>query len=174
MRNPSRGSAGRQALVLAGGLAAWGLLAWIYVRRATPVFDTQPSTALAELPARSQFVEARLADSTHDRTVAFVPGRALLTPGGRALLDQLVPLILADSTASVSVDGRADAGGTSVPHGPLSQARARAVASYLVDHGIPASRLISRDSTWWMTTGDSTTDRQHSRRTEFRVHPGDS
>jgi outer membrane protein OmpA-like peptidoglycan-associated protein len=169
MRIRSRG-VGRQLLVVASGLAAWGMLTWIYVRRATPTLDAQPSAVMTELPAGTAISEAHLADSTHDRTVPFEPGRAVLTQTGRALLDDLVRQIQADSTAGVSVDGLAGLGGVKVAQSLLVEGRARAVVSYLVNHGIPASRLTSRDSTRSVTGADTVTARPH----QFRVHPGDS
>ncbi len=175
MTTRSRGTIGAQALVLASGLAAWSLLTWIYVRRATSARDLRSSSVSLELPARTQFLDRRLADQMRGRSVEFEVGRAVLTPAGRALLDELVPLILADSSARLDVNGHSDIRGSAVANLQLSDSRARAVVSYLVDHGIPASRLTPRGlGATQPMPGDTAADRQHNRYIEFRVRPGDT
>jgi len=102
--------------------------------------------------------------------VHFDSGRATLRGGSEAVLDEVV-LALKSTTArgSVEVQGHTDNVGTEQTNLALSQARADAVVRYLVEHGIPASRLVARGyGEAQPTTTNRTRDgRQANRRVEF-------
>lgn len=92
-----------------------------------------------ELLTHTGSIELRLKES-----ILFATGRADLRPGGRGLLDTLVPLLRQDGHA-IAVEGHTD----NVPiateifpsNWELSAARASNVVRHLISQGVPAQRL---------------------------------
>jgi OmpA-OmpF porin, OOP family len=116
--------------------------------------------------------EQGLLDSTlANRTIEFETGSALLTPPGRAILDQMAVALAHISDKAVEIIGHTDNSGSRASNIALSQARADAVKGYLVAKGVaprsmttlgvgPDQPIASND------TGDG---RARNRRIEFRV-----
>lgn len=116
--------------------------------------------------------EQGLLDSTlANRTIEFETGSALLTPQGRAILDQMAVALAHISDKAVEIIGHTDNSGSRASNIALSQARADAVKGYLVAKGVaprsmttlgvgPDQPIASND------TGDG---RARNRRIEFRV-----
>ena len=74
--------------------------------------------------------------------VTFDFDRATLRPEGRSALDTLVRLIQAEGgDAPINIEGHTDSLGEDAYNLRLSQQRAEAVKAYLVQQGIPGSRL---------------------------------
>jgi OOP family OmpA-OmpF porin len=73
--------------------------------------------------------------------IRFDLDRADLDEGARRVLDRLSPLLLADPDVVLVVRGFTDTTGSADVNGPLSVARAQAVADYLLGRGVPAERL---------------------------------
>jgi len=116
--------------------------------------------------------EQGLLDTTlANRTIEFETGSALLTPQGRAILDQMAAVLAKMSGKTVEIIGHTDNSGSRTSNIALSQARADAVKGYLVTKGVapramttmgvgPDQPIASND------TGDG---RARNRRIEFRV-----
>jgi outer membrane protein OmpA-like peptidoglycan-associated protein len=76
--------------------------------------------------------------------VLFDTGRATLNPGAGRNLDQLVQFLADHTERRVEVDGYTDSVGTDSYNLDLSQRRADAVKSVLVNRGIDSTRIVSR------------------------------
>lgn len=73
--------------------------------------------------------------------VVFDPGRAILRPESGPTLDAVAASLVSHPQARVRIEGHTDATGTAEANRALSLARAQAVAAYLTDKGVPASRM---------------------------------
>ena len=66
---------------------------------------------------------------------------SFIAPKMATLLDSFVPQLLARNVVSITVEGHTDSRGTPEYNLQLSQARARAVAQYLQQRGLPIDKL---------------------------------
>ncbi len=97
-----------------------------------------------------------------------------------AALSAQAPLILTDMIAylrtnpglSVTVEGHCDERGTDAYNMELGERRAQAVKTYLVDHGIPAHRLVavSYGKTRPVAMGHNEASWAQNRRAEFQIN----
>jgi len=78
------------------------------------------------------------------RVVEFDPSSARLTASGRAVLDQVAPLIASSPSLFCEIQGHTDSNGNSESNRKLSFKRAIATKNYLVNKGIPPARLIAK------------------------------
>ncbi|WP_166269373.1 flagellar protein MotY [Marinobacter caseinilyticus] len=77
--------------------------------------------------------------------IPFGAGSVALSPSDYERLDLIVLYVQADPTVErVFVDGHTDRSGSRINNRALSEARANAVAAYLMERGIPAERLTVR------------------------------
>lgn len=106
-----------------------------------------------------------------NRTIEFETGSAMLTPRGRQVLDQLLPVLGTLQGRQLSVIGHTDNSGDRQLNLTLSQARADAVKGYLVDKGLDPAMLttsgVGPDQP--VAANDSADGRAKNRRIEFRV-----
>lgn len=106
-----------------------------------------------------------------DRTVEFETGSTRLTPRGRALLDQVADVVPKLRSDKVQIIGHTDNSGSRTTNLVLSQARADAVKSYLIDKGLPAARFetsgVGPDQP--VATNNTAEGRSKNRRIEFRA-----
>ncbi|KAF1022030.1 MAG: putative lipoprotein YiaD [Paracidovorax wautersii] len=106
-----------------------------------------------------------------NRTIEFETGSAMLTPRGRQVLDEVVPVLNKLEGRQVALVGHTDNSGDRQLNLTLSQARADAVKGYLVDKGIDPARLttsgVGPDQP--VAANDSAEGRAKNRRIEFRV-----
>lgn len=146
---------------------------------------------VAELRSTVSLLEKRLADDAADRppparpgrTLAilagllFLPEQATLTPLAGDAVRALLPEMLSQPGAIVSVEGHADnqplrsAGGRFKDNAELSLERARAVAAVLVDAGLPAAsvRVVGWGDSRPQATNDTEAGRALNRRVEIRL-----
>ena len=97
-------------------------------------------TALAAAPTNE--VAAAPAPAASDKlTILFSPGSAALNGDGTATLDKASRLYRAGNPIVMIVSGSTDATGSPQGNLTLSERRARAVLTGLVDRGIPVQRL---------------------------------
>lgn len=75
--------------------------------------------------------------------VFFSLGNYAVGPNGRSSLEQALPELIKDE-APIFVVGSADATGSEEVNATLSDARAQAVAAWLVDHGVATTRIHAR------------------------------
>ena len=80
-----------------------------------------------------QVLDAALAN----RTIAFQPGNALLTPAGMQVLDELLPVLRNFKERRFEIVGHTDGQGQRQRNVILSEERANAVRAYLVSKGHP-------------------------------------
>ena len=101
--------------------------------------------------------------------VEFQSASALLTPRGRATLNQIVPILAASPALLCEIDGYTDALGDPQRNLALSERRAAASKNYLVGKGIAASRLSTAGygSAKPIASNDTPAGRQENRRIEF-------
>ena len=106
--------------------------------------DSAPGAAVGAdgCPTVALFTPART--SVELRGVSFETGKARLLPQSTQVLDEVVAALLANPQWRVEVAGYTDNTGSAATNRRLSLARAEAVRAYLVQHGVPASRLVAR------------------------------
>ena len=104
-------------------------------------------------------------------TVRFETGRADLDRDSTGLLDRLVEIAMRCPSANIEVAGHTDAAGEEPTNQALSEKRAQAVISYLVQAGLPAERFtaIGYGSTQPLASNDTSDGRAQNRRIEFLV-----
>jgi outer membrane protein OmpA-like peptidoglycan-associated protein len=76
--------------------------------------------------------------------VTFATGRAVLTPDAMTILDRVAASLVESKDVNVEVQGHTDNTGSRALNTRLSGQRAAAVRDYLVQKGVPASRLTAR------------------------------
>jgi OOP family OmpA-OmpF porin len=120
-------------------------------------------------PAAAQ--EERIRAFLEGRHIEFALGSANLTQAGAAILDQLLPLVQADATTRIEIQGHTDNTGDPVWNRQLSEARAGATRAYLVRKGVAAERLTARGYGDARPVADNATveGRSRNRRIEFDV-----
>jgi len=135
-----------------------------------PVTVAPPPPPIAPAPpaqAVQQAVDAELSQGV----IEFDTGKAVLGPGGREVLDRLASVLKNAPEARLDIVGHTDDVGTAARNQSLSEARAEAVKTYLVEHGVSADRLTARGEGEDNPAGDNSTaaGRQLNRRIDFRV-----
>ena len=116
--------------------------------------------------------EQGVLDSTlANRTIEFESGKAELTPGGRAILDEMAAVMLKFKGRSVALIGHTDNLGQRATNQSLSQARAEAVKAYLADKGVDANLLSAsgQGPDRPIASNDTPEGRARNRRIEFRM-----
>ena len=106
-------------------------------------------------------------------TVLFASNKSELLSSSTEKLNQAATaLVQQDKTATIRVEGHTDSTGASSTNQALSQARAEAVRSYLVSHGVDASRItaIGMGSNNPVASNATPEGRANNRRVEIIVH----
>ncbi|PLC01420.1 cell envelope biogenesis protein OmpA [Variovorax sp. RO1] len=106
-----------------------------------------------------------------NRTIEFELGSATLTSKGRAILDEMAPILQKLTNKSVAVVGHTDNAGNRTSNLALSQSRAESVKGYLVGKGIDPMTLTTSGVGPDQPVASNATDegRSRNRRIEFRV-----
>ena len=101
----------------------------------------------------------------------FDTARATLRLESGAELDRLVAFLKSNPAVEVEIGGHTDNEGSEASNRTLSEARARSVVAYLVEHGIAASRVPARGygEASPAASNDTSEGRQQNRRVELRV-----
>ena len=94
-----------------------------------------------------------------------------LLPTSRTELDALVAILNQNPTMKIEIRGHTDNVGSDETNTSLSDNRAKAVVTYLIEKGIAADRLTSKGygETVPVATNDTPEGRQLNRRVEFRI-----
>jgi outer membrane protein OmpA-like peptidoglycan-associated protein len=105
--------------------------------------------------------------------VLFVNGKSDLKADVGAELARLVAFLRDDPGCTVMIEGYTDSAGSEDYNFGLSQRRADAVKSYLVEHGIAERRLLAlgKGESKPVAGNDSAIGRQQNRRVEVTVSP---
>ncbi len=103
--------------------------------------------------------------------VHFVSGEARLEPDANALLDQVVDVLVNNKQIKIRIEGHTDNVGADSNNQKLSQARAAAVRTYLVDQGIDGNRLesVGYGSSRPIAPNLTRRGREQNRRVEFYI-----
>ena len=106
--------------------------------------NTTPGAAVGAdgCPVAALFTPVR--NSVELRGVSFETGKARLLPQSTQVLDQVVAALIANPELRVEVAGYTDNTGSATVNRRLSLARADAVRTYLVRHGVAEARLTAR------------------------------
>jgi OOP family OmpA-OmpF porin len=101
--------------------------------------------------------------------IHFDTGKATIQPDSEKTLTQIVQLLKDDSGLKLRVEGYTDNVGAAAANQTLSDARAQAVMSWLVGHGVPAARLAAKGFGQGNPVADNSTEdgRAKNRRVEL-------
>ncbi len=126
--------------------------------------------ALSEDQAK---VQVKLNEQLAGKIVEFSSGSDQLTEKGKAVLDELAP-ILKGSTDNLEIGGHTDNQGNAAKNTDLSKRRAETVKKYLVTRELDASRFTTTGFGQEKPIADNNTEagRQRNRRIEFQVTGG--
>lgn len=127
----------------------------ITVKGAAPSCDNLQATIDADLAA----------------PIKFQTGSDALTKDGQQQLSGVVTAVKACPDVKLTVIGHTDNTGNDVVNNPLSERRAKSVASYLVSQGLPADAITSKGagSSNPLASNDTEAGRAQNRRTEIKV-----
>lgn len=118
-------------------------------------------------------VQKTLDDELTGKIVEFDSGKADITPQGQAVLDELAPILLAaPPDTHLEIGGHTDNQGKPAQNLELSQRRAAAVRTYLIDKkGLKAENLTAQGygSTKPIADNNGEPGRQRNRRIVFKV-----
>jgi OOP family OmpA-OmpF porin len=105
------------------------------------------------------------------RRIEFQRGTATVNSADYPLLDEIVTIATDCPGSTIGVSGHTDKSGDENANRDLSQARANAVAAYLMAGGVPAYRIEATGlgSSMPLVTDDSIRARQLNRRIEFEL-----
>jgi outer membrane protein OmpA-like peptidoglycan-associated protein len=106
------------------------------------------------------------------KTIEFTTGTATIRPPSFRILDEVVRLLQVNpEIKTLAVEGHSDNRGPRAVSVRLSEARARAVGAYLIQHGIAADRLVFKGHGPDRPIADNNTfdGRQRNRRVEFHI-----
>jgi len=103
--------------------------------------------------------------------IRFESGKANIDQDSRGLLDRLIATALRCPTANIEVAGHTDSDGDAAANMSLSEKRAQAVADYLVQAGLPNTRLkaVGYGSTKPVASNDDDEGKAKNRRIDFVV-----
>jgi outer membrane protein OmpA-like peptidoglycan-associated protein len=127
----------------------------------------QVEAILAQEPVRIRLQADRLVTL---EPVHFETGKANILPQSFPLLDEIAATLVSNpDLGRVRVEGHTDSQGGESFNMKLSAARAEAVVRYLVERGVPASRLLAKGfgATQPLTTNRTEQGRAQNRRVEF-------
>jgi outer membrane protein OmpA-like peptidoglycan-associated protein len=101
----------------------------------------------------------------------FELNKATLTPESEPELKRMAQVMLENTSLRIEISGHTDNTGTDVINDALSQARADAVKTYLLNAGIPSGRIQSKGygSKKPKVSNDTDEGRAQNRRVEFSI-----
>lgn len=117
--------------------------------------------------------QARIDSVLDGKIVEFESGSAVLTPVGRQVLDELVPVLKGLGGQKVQVIGHTDASGLRQSNVALSRDRATAVKLYLEGNGLPPASIVTlgMGPDQPLVSNDTPEGRAKNRRIQFKVMP---
>lgn len=103
--------------------------------------------------------------------ITFDTGKAVITAGSQAVLDQIGALLKGDTALRLEIQGHTDNVGVPASNLALSRQRAEAVRKYLVDtHGIAAARLTTAGFGDTKPVADNGTDEGRAKNRRVELH----
>lgn len=130
-----------------------------------------PTEAVAPLPAMT-IVQSQ-AEKIDLRGVSFARD-GTMRPSSKPVLDAAAELIKSQTDATVYVDAYCDPSGGPALNQKISDERAAAVKAYLVEHGVPAARVVARGygATDFVASNATYEGRKENRRIELVIVRG--
>ncbi len=124
--------------------------------------------------AAAMVQKRKLDDLLRGKTIEFETGSAIITPVGRKLLDETVPVMQEDKATRIEVSGHTDNVGDAPSNLRLSDLRANSVLAYLVAKGVARERLSARGYGQDKPIADNAAadGRARNRRIDFHVQEG--
>jgi len=103
--------------------------------------------------------------------IRFESGQATINADSAGLLDRLAEIALRCPTAAIEIVGHTDGDGDAAANQALSEARAKAVADYLIKAGLPADRFKTSGQGSSVPIADNDTEdgKAKNRRIDFLV-----
>jgi outer membrane protein OmpA-like peptidoglycan-associated protein len=103
--------------------------------------------------------------------VHFASNKAKILPDSQELLNQVADVIKSSADLRVRIEGHTDSSGSASRNMKLSQARADAVRTYLIEKGVAADRLIAvgYGSTKPIASNANKKGRSMNRRVDFKI-----
>jgi flagellar motor protein MotB len=103
--------------------------------------------------------------------IFFESGKAILKPESFPQLDQVIKFMESNESLRMEISGHTDNVGSLKTNTSISQKRAEAVVTYLVEHGIDASRLDAKGYAFSqpLESNDTPEGRAKNRRVEFKI-----
>lgn len=138
-------------------------------------FDFTSALSIPEAPAFTpqQVVELQqnLDDLIADKVVEFELNSDVLTPIGKALLDEILDALVQFPNVPIEIGGHTDSQGDDAANLDLSERRARAALDYLVAHGQDPERFVVHGygETMPVASNDTAEGRARNRRIEFKA-----
>ncbi len=122
-------------------------------------------------PITSQECETRFSVISTTGAIYFKTGSAELDSASNALLDSVADIANRCPSVKIEVSGHTDTTGGASANQSLSEARAKAVVTYLVAHGVAQVRIAATGYGGTKPVASNTTEdgRAKNRRIEFRV-----
>ncbi len=134
--------------------------------------EKQAAASLAALSSLATVKEeARGTVITLSGSVLFASGKATLLPAATARLDQVVEVLLNNSSRNITVEGHTDSQGSDIYNMHLSQDRANMVRNYLVQGGYKSDliKASGQGEGHPVSDNDSSEGRANNRRVEIVV-----
>jgi outer membrane protein OmpA-like peptidoglycan-associated protein len=135
---------------------------------------------------RAQSLEQELAQMRAKKTdrgmvltlgdVLFDTGKSTLKPGAFATIGRLATVLKEDSNRKVVIEGHTDSVGSDEFNQQLSEARANAVRTALVERGVGDSQItaVGKGESFPVATNDNAAGRQQNRRVELVFNDNNS
>jgi len=120
-------------------------------------------------------IQASIDEQIAGQTIEFDMNSATINPRGKALLDELIPILQSDPRVKIEIAGHTDNTGDPEYNLDLSLRRASAVREYLMSRGIGEKRLTAAGYGREKPIADNNTPegRLKNRRIEFKIHKGE-
>ncbi|WP_035567047.1 OmpA family protein [Hymenobacter sp. IS2118] len=130
-----------------------------------------PSTGYAETVRNIRLQKMEAGSNIVLHNVFFDPGKASMRPESTAELERVVKLLNESPKLKLQVCGHTDEAGSTEGNLSLSERRAQAVATYLIQHKIKPERVTyaGYGAAIPLTSNKSDIGHQYNRRTEFKV-----
>jgi OOP family OmpA-OmpF porin len=124
----------------------------------------------APLPAPSLSLQKKLNEILSHASIEFESNTTLMTPRGRATVDQLTTLLRRAPHTAIEIGGHTDKYGAPDYNLQLSRRRAEAVRQYFISHGLTNQfTAVGYGASRPLSVAQTRAGFQHNRRIELRV-----
>jgi OOP family OmpA-OmpF porin len=125
----------------------------------------------AAAPVDASVCQRLFSEVLGEARIRFESGSATISADSAGLLDRLAEIALRCPAAAIEIVGHTDADGDAAANQALSEARAKAVADYLVKAGLPADRFKTSGQGSSVPVADNGTEegKAKNRRIDFLV-----